>query len=241
MVRIVRKDNRILNLFSSGELVIDYASWKVHASSRLKNAVLVDSNEKEGLVLVKNVKHENLKSILSPFPDPNTELSPKVYRTIKEYLSDFAVYRLFQRTQMDMLSPAGAKRSEGSDTQGEADHDINELRRIVVMFIKFKPAGEIKQKADAVAFFQLCMSLTVEALTECEGQLRQFAVDDKAENGCTALCVWGLPPRSHEVEERFALKMALKIRHGVTSMGIKINIGIAAGPAFTGKCFWAGF
>lgn len=262
----------------------------------LKPLIITDNNSgKEGFVLIKNVKQDALRVFLSSSKAESTkkearasigELHPKVYRTVREYLSDYAVNRLFsrsnnsevssikiiatRRSSINPLSPsnlsntsnspssfthAGSNNNQTPHNDGnkldsseseaarqvqeesevsDAQHDINELRRIVVMFIKFKPSCETTTSEDTLAFYQLCMALTVEALTECEGQLRQFAVDDKTENGCAALCVWGLPPQSHEVEELFALKMALKIRHGVMSMGIKTNIGIAAGPAFTG-------
>lgn len=189
-------------------------------------------------------------------PHATLDPSPKVTKIVREYLSDYAVYRLFALTSRSLTKPytntlgTHSEMAVGNSTgsvvgnlteeleslgiQKPASDDINELRRIVVMFIKFKPTNEIRTKAETIAFYQLCMSITLTGLAECEGQLRQLAVDDKAENGCTALCVWGLPPRSHEVEESFALKMALKIRHMAKSMDVKVNMGLSAGPAFTG-------
>lgn len=253
-----------------GEVVLPLRNFREEALEPLKQWLSVETNEREGFVTIKNVKEE-LQTYLSGFSQvlnkANIELSSRTQKSVQEYLSDYALYRLFGK-KSNLANIKGSSQTEVTkdfslekrvdvvgnqaklssmdsleeDTESSlvnplavgVKSDINELRRIVVMFIKLKPVGEIRSKTDYLGFYQMCMSMVVSKLAVCEGQLRQFAVDDKADNGCTALCVWGLPPWSHEVEERFALKMALELKTAAASMNISMVIGIAAGPAFTG-------
>ncbi|KAF9923508.1 hypothetical protein FBU30_006445 [Linnemannia zychae] len=69
-------------------------------------------------------------------------------------------------------------------------------------------------------------------MSEYEGFIQQFAVDDK---GATLLCAFGLPyPRSHEREAVFAAKSAWVIRRRLLAEGIHgFKISLATGVIFT--------
>ena len=104
---------------------------------------------------------------------------------------------------------------------------LGELRRISLLFVNL-PDFNVDTPLDAA---HSAMRALQTALYRFEGSINKISVDDK---GASLIAVLGLPPLSHEDDPERALRAALAMRAGLTSIGFKSSIGVCTGLAFCG-------
>ncbi|KAI8139465.1 hypothetical protein BJV82DRAFT_521836 [Fennellomyces sp. T-0311] len=103
-----------------------------------------------------------------------------------------------------------------------------QFREITIMFVSL---GKVDVATDdGLQAVQDAMCAVVRSLVRYEGVLQQFAIDDK---GATLLCVFGLPPFSHEREAVFAAKAAIDVRTQLRRLPLpEFAISLATGRIF---------
>ncbi|KAJ3108724.1 hypothetical protein HDU97_000122 [Phlyctochytrium planicorne] len=87
---------------------------------------------------------------------------------------------------------------------------ISEFRNLSILFIKLN--FEFDAEKAQIIFHEVVSILEV-----CDGFVQQYSVDDK---GQSLLCVFGLPPRTHENNAVFAVKAALTISEALKRKNI---------------------
>ncbi|KAG0099870.1 hypothetical protein BGZ93_005474 [Podila epicladia] len=105
-----------------------------------------------------------------------------------------------------------------------------QFRTVTILFVSL---GDVKPwTPEGLSTCQKAIFQVHKVMSEYEGFIQQFAVDDK---GATLLCAFGLPyPRSHEREAVFAAKSAWVIRRRLLAEGILgFKISLATGVIFT--------
>ncbi|KAG0343055.1 hypothetical protein BG000_009374 [Podila horticola] len=106
----------------------------------------------------------------------------------------------------------------------------SQFRTVTILFVSL---GDVKPwTPEGLSTCQKAIFQVHKVMSEYEGFIQQFAVDDK---GATLLCAFGLPyPRSHEREAVFAAKSAWVIRRRLLTEGILgFKISLATGVIFT--------
>ncbi|KAI9496217.1 hypothetical protein BDB00DRAFT_953131 [Zychaea mexicana] len=135
------------------------------------------------------------------------ELSAEANPYYFKYVSRSAVYRL--------------SRTPDGNFQAQ-------FRDATVMFVSL---GKVDVVTDeGLQIVQDAMKAVTKSLVRYEGVLQQFAIDDK---GATLLCVFGLPPFSHEREAVFAAKAAIDVRDQYRKLKFpEFAISLATGVVF---------
>ncbi|KAI7854568.1 hypothetical protein BDC45DRAFT_508695 [Circinella umbellata] len=103
-----------------------------------------------------------------------------------------------------------------------------QFRDSTVMFVSLGAVNVVTD--EGLQACQDAMLAVIKATVKYEGVLQQFAIDDK---GATLLCVFGLPPFSHEREAVFAAKAAIDIREQLRKSNLAdFAISLATGVIF---------
>ncbi|ORX50236.1 hypothetical protein DM01DRAFT_1409225 [Hesseltinella vesiculosa] len=104
-----------------------------------------------------------------------------------------------------------------------------QVRDVTIMFVSL---GKIDvQTPDGLQLAQNALADVIDVSVINEGILQQFAIDDK---GATVLCVYGLPPMSHENEPVFAAKAAVQLRDSYRQKfpDMNFSISLSSGSIF---------
>ncbi|KAI1321822.1 hypothetical protein EDD11_000098 [Mortierella claussenii] len=194
-----------LNMARAGELTITAAAW------RFVNPQAYPWFEpRRHCFILKNIQSAND----DPLPrrirndkllNTSVESNPHYYK----YINKSAIHRLI--LYPDNTFPA-------------------QFRTVTILFVSL---GDVKPwTPEGLATCQKAIFQVHQVMSEYEGFIQQFAVDDK---GATILCAFGLPyPRSHEREAVFAAKSAWVIRRRLLQENIKgFKISLATGVIFT--------
>ena len=104
---------------------------------------------------------------------------------------------------------------------------LGELRRISLMFINL-PDFNVDTPLDTA---HRAMQALQTALYRFEGSINKISVDDK---GASLIAVLGLPPLAHEDDPERALRAAMAMQAGLTTIDFKSAIGVTTGLAFCG-------
>ncbi|KAI8988967.1 hypothetical protein BDB01DRAFT_783845 [Pilobolus umbonatus] len=104
-----------------------------------------------------------------------------------------------------------------------------QFREVTIMFISLGKTDATSK--EGLNRLEIALKLVIQSLIKYEGMLQQFAIDDK---GATILCVFGLPPLSHECEPMFAVKAAFDIKQNYINHGFRgFAISLSTGNIFT--------
>ncbi|KAI8073297.1 hypothetical protein BC940DRAFT_343964 [Gongronella butleri] len=106
-----------------------------------------------------------------------------------------------------------------------------QVRDVTIMFVSLGKINVATPKGVQIA--QNALKEAINLVVKYEGILQQFAIDDK---GATILCVFGLPPLSHENEPLFAAKAAVKLRNAFERKFSKLDYAISLS---SGSIFYA--
>lgn len=194
-----------LNMARAGELTITKDAW----------ACVVQGSypwveQRRQCYILKNIQQANDDPLLRRIRNDklfntSVESNPHYYK----YINKSAIHRLI--LYPDNTFPA-------------------QFRTVTILFVSL---GDVKPwTSEGLSTCQKAISQVHKVMSEYEGFIQQFAVDDK---GATLLCAFGLPyPRSHEREAVFAAKSAWVIRRRLLAEGILgFKISLATGVIFT--------
>ncbi|CAO3629174.1 unnamed protein product [Cunninghamella blakesleeana] len=112
---------------------------------------------------------------------------------------------------------------------GNSENFPAQIRDVTIMFISL---GKIKiETSRGLKLAQKVLFSAIRRMVKYEGAVQQFAIDDK---GATILCIFGLPPLSHENEPVFAAKAAIKLRDEYRKYLPDFSISLSTGGIFNG-------
>ncbi|KAI9307012.1 hypothetical protein BJ944DRAFT_228992 [Cunninghamella echinulata] len=110
---------------------------------------------------------------------------------------------------------------------GNSENFPAQIRDVTIMFISL---GKIKiETSTGLKLAQKVLFSAIRRMVKYEGAVQQFAIDDK---GATILCIFGLPPLSHENEPVFAAKAAIKLRDEYRKYLSDFSISLSTGGIF---------
>ncbi|KAI9248827.1 hypothetical protein BDA99DRAFT_608896 [Phascolomyces articulosus] len=161
------------------------SSWFHAASSHQENPNASYLQDKPGLM--RKASQLSIEPLVprirnKSYMQLSAEANPYYYK----YVNRSAVYRLSRTVDGNFQS---------------------QFRDITIMFVSLGQVDIVKD--EGLQAVQDAMLAVTKSLVRYEGVLQQFAIDDK---GATILCVFGLPPYSHEREAVFAAKSAIDVR-----------------------------
>ena len=146
--------------------------------------------------------------------------------------------QIFERSQERQLQeyvPTAALQSL-DESHLEIEAYASELRRVTILFINLGFSSQDLSGTDnseaSLLRVHNALCLIQNAIYRYEGSLNKFLMDDK---GATLICVFGLPPFSHENDPKRSVSCALDITEDLEiQLQLPSNIGITTGTAFCG-------
>ncbi|KAJ3321090.1 Adenylate cyclase type 10 [Blyttiomyces sp. JEL0837] len=177
-------------------------------------------NENRVVVIISSIaglKLDGLSNLIRKFSSP--AIIPCSLGLLPEnFIMESALSRL-----SDLMSVSNDKKRLQSQ--------LNELRRVIVVFLKINSPqlrGTLKEQSK---FTQSIFQIVNNFISKFNGHLRQIVYDDK---GFTVLLVWGLPPASSR-DEQHALSCCLRLRDTLLNISsLQFSIGMSAGKSYVG-------
>ena len=135
----------------------------------------------------------------------------------KKFMDRTALFKLQDDLHQSMLF--------GMDVSLKELLGLSELRQVTTIFIKIGSL-QVVHRGTLLDESQRAISIVLNALDKCEGNLRQFHVDDK---GAVILCFFGLPPMAHENDAMLGIQAGIEIQKGFKEIFDNFSIGITTG------------
>lgn len=105
-----------------------------------------------------------------------------------------------------------------------------EMRTVTTLFMKLDGYDVVEHRN--LLSLQKHLTRAQGVLSDKEGFLRQFIIDDK---GCVLIACWGVPGRSHSDDPARAIAAAVDLRRFLAEQGMAVSQGVTTGRALCGR------